>query len=34
MTYLIFNLWPYLLGALVLGLIVGMMSCTPHEDER
>ena len=33
MTYLIYSLWPYLLGALVLGLIVGMLSCAPYKDE-
>ena len=34
MVYLIINLWPYLLGALFLGLIVGMMTCTRYEDEN
>ena len=33
MTYLIFNLWPYILAALVLGLIVGMLSCKRFKDE-
>ena len=33
MTYLIVKLWPYLVAALILGLIVGALSCTPYEDE-
>lgn len=33
MMYLIISLWPYLLGALVLGLIVGMVSCARYEDD-
>ena len=34
MLYLIINLWPYLLGAMVLGLIVGMVTCKRYEDEN
>ena len=33
MTYLIIKLWPYLIAALVLGLIVGALSCTRYEDD-
>ena len=32
MIYLISSLWPYLLGALVLGLIVGMLSCKRFDE--
>jgi len=34
MIYLIINLWPYLLAALTLGLIVGMLSCARYEDDN
>ncbi len=33
MTYLIIKLWPFLVAALIIGLLVGTLSCARYEDD-
>lgn len=32
MSYLLYTLWPYVLGALAIGLLTGFISCSRYDD--
>ena len=34
MDYLLIKLWPWMLSALVIGLVTGWVSCSPNDDDE